>query len=123
MFNKEKNPRPLITCGDTEITPLPYRPCTVRGKTAIFHRWTDKKEIVIQERSPFVNARLTDEAIDLALENARKGYASPDFDIYTRRETVAILEYEDGAVDEVSPKEIKFTEPPQLILRLSEGEK
>lgn len=123
MFNKEKNPRPLITCGDTEITPLPYRPCTVRGKTATFHRWADKKEVVIQERSPFTYQRLNDEGIALALENAHKGYVSPDFDIYTRSETVAIVEYEDGAVDEVSPKEIKFTDPPQLILRFSEGEK
>lgn len=116
MFNKKE--KTIAIGSDTEITPLPYRPCTVRGKSAVFHRWVEKKEIVIQERSPSAYQMLTDESIAHAIENVRKGYVSPDFDIYTRRETVAIVEYEDGTVDEISPTEIKFTESPSLILNL-----
>ena len=114
MFDKRKKlieNAHIITDSDITFEPIP-RPCIVRGRKAHFHKWADKREIVIQERSLHPYAGLTDKAIDLALENVRKGYVSPDFDIYTRHETVAIVEYEDGTVEEVSPTEIKFTGAP-----------
>ena len=112
MFGKKKliENAHLIPDGDIELLPIP-RPCTVRGKKAFFHRWSDKKEIVIKERELFEHAELNDYAIEAAVKSVREGYISPNFDVYTRSETVAIIEYEDGTVEEVSPREIKFTEP------------
>lgn len=55
-----------------------YRPCIVKGKKAIFHRWEEKQK----------NDKLTLSEII--------------------KETVGIVEFEDGKVKEVFPPHIKF---------------
>ena len=113
MFNKNKKlieNAHLIPDSDIEFIPIP-RPCTVKGRKAFFHKWADKKEIVIKDNKFCEYVELTEYAIEENLKRVREGYISPELDVYTRKETVGIIEYEDGTVDEVSPKDIKFTEP------------
>ena len=112
MFGKGKTIENahIVPDSDIELLPLP-RPCMARGVKAFFHRWSDKQEIVIQDRSIFMHETLTKCEIDNILNRVRKGYVSPEYDVYTRRETVAVVEFEDGTVDEVAPRDIKFTEP------------
>lgn len=63
-----------------------YRPCIAGGKKAIFHRWADHAEL-----------------IDAAAFGSNGGVI---------KWTTALVEYEDGRVAEVLPREIRFTEPP-----------
>lgn len=59
-----------------------YRPCIVKGRKALFHRWEDKSEI------HYATMRGT-------ISGVIKG-------------TLAIIEYEDGVVTECYPYEVKF---------------
>lgn len=60
------------------------RPCIARGKKATFHRWSDRSEII----EPAI---------------AVGGHSGG-----VMRWTVAIVEYEDGQVGEVLPRDIQF---------------
>lgn len=108
MFGRQKKiieNSHIIPDSGFELLPIP-RPCIVKERKAVFHKWAEKQAIVIQKRI-FSN----DAVIEDALLSIREGYIPPEFDAYTRRKTVAIIEYEDGTVDEVAPRDIKFTEP------------
>lgn len=61
-----------------------YRPCYVEGKKALFHRWEEFSKIVAP--SPMIG-----------------GHAGGQI-----TETFAIVEYEDGTIQEVQPNRIKF---------------
>lgn len=61
-----------------------YRPCFANGKKALFHRWTEKKEIV----SPSVMCG---------------GHSGGQI-----QQTFGLVEFEDGSVAEVYPNKIKF---------------
>lgn len=63
-----------------------YRPCYVKDKKALFHRWEEKSEIVVP--SPMVGGHGG---------GVVKG-------------TLAIVEYEDGTIDEVRPQQIRFAD-------------
>ena len=70
---------------NTTISHAPeYRPCFVDGKKALFHRWVDIEKVV--DASPMVGGH-------------------PGGQI---RVTLALVEYEDGRVQEVYPERIKF---------------
>lgn len=72
--------------GTITMTKSEYRPCYVRGKKALFHKWEDKSEIV----SPSI---------------LKGGHAGGVI-----RATFAIVEFENGVVGEVYPHEIKFAD-------------
>ena len=59
-----------------------YRPCIVKGRKALFHRWEDKSEI-------------RDATMRGTISGVIKG-------------TLAIIEYEDGVISECYPYEVKF---------------
>ena len=90
--------RPFF-CSDTEITTdngyvittkehyerlRKYRLCRVRGRKAIFHRWTEV--VTVAKPSPLMN-----------------GYPGGKTNV-----TRAIVEYGNGKVEQVYPGEIKF---------------
>lgn len=99
VFKKKQTPAPTLedllaqapvfnlthsyVARDTE-----YRPCWVRGKKAIFHRWenTARPQLPRGEQ-PSETARY-----------------------YQYRCTKAIVEYEDGTVDRVWPTDIQFAD-------------
>ena len=64
------------------------RPCIVNGKNALFHRWSDRAEIIEPA---------------LAIGGHSGG---------VMKWTVGIIEYEDGQVSEALPRNIKFLDPP-----------
>lgn len=64
------------------VTNSEYRPCIVKGRKALFHRWEDKAEI-------------RDAVLRGTVSGVVKG-------------TVAIIEYEDGVITECYPYEVKF---------------
>lgn len=61
-----------------------YRPCIVNGKKALFHKWNEFAKVV--EASPLIGG-------------------SPAGQI---KYTLGMVEYEDGTVEEVLPRHIKF---------------
>ncbi|MGN0180389.1 MAG: hypothetical protein ACI4DY_13280 [Monoglobaceae bacterium] len=63
---------------------IEYRPCYVKGKKALFHRWADKAEVA----PPSV---------------LQGGHNSGQL-----WRVVGIIEYEDGTVHEAYPDEIRF---------------
>lgn len=74
------------------------RPCIARGKKALFHRWSDRSEI-----------------IEPAL--MRGGHSGG-----VMKWTSAIVEFEDGQVGEVLPRDIKFLDPPHRDYKFTERE-
>lgn len=66
------------------------RPCWVRGKRALFHRWTDSARPVAPKGLPEVETDLR----------------------YQLWHVHGVVEYEDGTLDRVWPYEIQFAENP-----------
>lgn len=67
----------------TEINiKVELRPCIVKDRKALFHKWSQSNRVV-----------MTGEVITHVIKN-----------------TIAIIEYENGAVTECYPYEIKFTD-------------
>lgn len=77
------------------------RPCFVDSKKALFHRWADKENLIIQSK---------------AIQNPRAGRLylnyhnafDDSYNLYKFKNIVAIVEYDDGTVAEVEPSKIKF---------------
>lgn len=65
---------------------MELRPCIVKNRKALFHKWNEKSHIV--EPSPMIGGHVGG----------------------VIKHTVAIIEYEDGVVTECYPYEIKFTD-------------
>lgn len=63
-----------------------YRPCIVHGKKAVFHRWHEFCNVV--EASPLIGG-------------------APAGQI---KYTLGTVEFEDGTIAEVNPREIKFVD-------------
>lgn len=84
-----------------------YRPCYVNDKKALFHRWIDKEEVALQ----FNGFLLSTDEIAAALEDYRtKGILPHNANIEKIKTTLAIVEYEDGIIDEVRPQQIRFAD-------------
>lgn len=79
--------------GVITVTTSEYRPCLVKGRKAIFHRWGEGKKI-------FHDFLMVD-GIEKATWTSIKETIS-----------TAIIEFEDGTVAEVDPTDIKFYDPP-----------
>lgn len=77
--------------GKITVTNSEYRPCLVNGKNALFHRWEDASRLV--PPSPAVGGH-------------PGGRVSG---------VLAIVEFEDGTVDEVPPSAVKFLDSDWLF--------
>lgn len=81
------------------------RPCLADGKEATSHRWSIKTNLLIK-----VNAIMPyDDMISRAKAAKEDGVIPQFFDTEKIQRTVAIVEYEDGTVDEAESTKIKFT--------------
>ena len=71
----------------------------------MFHRWVEKEEPILH-----IDARLTPKAIRRIAEKAESGILPPvgNTNMTIQKQTLAIIEYENGRVDEVEPKDILF---------------
>jgi len=87
----------VIANGDVSFTTAGFRPCLVDGsRKALFHRWADVDVLTL------VNVDTKD------VDGARVIFVSEPGKVEVAGETVAIVEYEDGTVDRVSPHRIRF---------------
>lgn len=68
---------------------IEYRPCYVRGRRALFHRWTNSARPQLPK------------GVEPA-ENVR---------YFQYRNTHAIVEFEDGTVDLAFPRDVRFADP------------
>lgn len=71
-------------CSEIVVKTGEQRPCFVNGKKALFHRWSDESYIV-------------------APSYMKGGHGGG-----TIRETVAVVEYEDGRVDRAALSSVRF---------------
>lgn len=91
-----------VAVSDMNYTQM--RPCLANGKEATFHRWSVKVDLFLKANSLMKSDYMT----NLAQLVKKDKIIPPHFDTETIQRTVAIVEYEDGAVDEVEPTKIKF---------------
>lgn len=92
--------------GTITMTSAEYRPCYVNDKKALFHKWTDKEEVMLK-----INGFLYEDKIEETVKLYReKGILPPSANVEKVKNTFAIIEYEDGTIDEVRPQQIRFTD-------------
>ena len=83
------------------------RQCYANNKKALFHKWIDIDEVLVKLNgciSPNELRRIN-ENIDTIITN---NVYSSNFNTEVIKRTYAIVEYEDGTVDYVDPKSIRF---------------
>ena len=86
----------MASLGSVEIRTAEYRPCHVNGKKALFHRWGERAQVI----GPSL---------------LRGGHPGGQLhDIF------AVVEYEDGKVQEVTPESVCFV--PGLMYNYCFGE-
>ena len=74
----------MANMGEITVRTSEYRPCFVDGKKALFHRWLEYAMVI--EPSPMVGGHRGGEI----------------------KYTLAIVEYEDGTLDQVNPSRVRF---------------
>ena len=81
-----------------------FRPCYANGKKALFHRWNKRTDLVLQSKN-----LMTSEDLETETTKARETGNVPSY-LYSKPITnlFAIVEYEDGTIDEVEPKSVRF---------------
>ncbi len=78
----------MAALNDITIRTTEYRPCIVKGKKALFHRWQTISQVV---------------APSYMVGGHPGGQLT---------ETVGIVEYEDGTIGQPFPASIRFCDPP-----------
>jgi hypothetical protein len=81
------------------------RRCFVDGERAFFHRWIDKETPLLN-----INRTFSREEIGKILNEIKSGsmVLPLGIDIIIRKQCYALIEYEDGTVEEVEPTSIRF---------------
>lgn len=82
-----------------------YRPCTVDGKNALFHRWIDVDQGVLTPNDILMKPD--------SMKRVHKVFEDTSVvplgcKMEKLRNTYAIVEFEDGTVKEVNPVDVKF---------------
>ena len=81
-----------------------YRPCLVRDRLAIFHRWYETDVITLHFKT-----LLSQESKDRATKEYNETNILPNcMERDKTRRIMALVEYEDGTVDEVFSTDIQF---------------
>jgi len=80
------------------------RPCIVNGQKALFHKWAETENVILK-----FNGLATAETIQKAKkEFLRGGVISSEFSPEKIKAVVALVEYEDGQMDEVKATAVRF---------------
>lgn len=90
-----------------------YRQCEVNGKKALFHKWEDKCDPVCKANAEEMGLEDALEFIKFFKDNHSTIAPVTDIDTVSFKETLAIVEYEDGSLDEVEPSKVKFLDSNQ----------
>lgn len=82
------------------------RPCYVKGRKGIFHQWFEKTDVIIvPERSTLVNYGKAEEA---KRHYKNTGVIPNGFTSEQVTNTYALIEFEDGHIEEIPPVTITF---------------
>lgn len=88
-----------------------YRPCVIDGKKALFHRWMDKEELVLK-----MQCVMKSNDMRLIIERYKEMKCIPNCaEAEKITQTLAIVEFEDGAIREVLPTSVKFLDSGGLF--------
>lgn len=91
--------------GMITIETAKYRPCLVYGKReALFHRWMEADSIAIKFHTAISHNERKTLAKEIIETNIYPHYADP---VAVKR-IVGLIEYHDGTLDTVEPKDIRF---------------
>ena len=109
MFWKKKEPQ-LADFLDFVPPPFPpspvadLRPCLVDDKPAVFHRWVDVDQGILE-----VGVLMRETELRHTMEVFRDcGYAPAGCSAKVLRSTLALVEYPDGSVGQVKPELVQF---------------
>jgi hypothetical protein len=90
--------------GEIRLLSGEYRSCTVNGRNALFHRWTDKESIFLE-----CEYNVRSDKLSGIMDMFNKSNILPSGTHANKiRNTVGIVEFEDGIVKEVPPTDIRF---------------
>ncbi len=82
-----------------------YRPCLVyREREALFHRWVEEDDIIVKLNTQIQYDMRKNLVRDIMKTNIYPHYADP---VVVKR-IVGLIEYRDGTIDMVEPKDIRF---------------
>lgn len=90
------------------ITHAEMRPCMVLGVKALFHKWVEREEFILKMRAFLPHTEIE----ELKREYERGGYIPRGVDAEKIKTLRALVEYEDGTVEEVAPVSIRFLDSP-----------
>jgi hypothetical protein len=91
--------------GMITIETAKYRPCLVYGyREALFHRWVEADSISIKFNIPISYDGRKTLAKEIIETNIYPHYADP---VVVKR-IVGLIEYRDGTIDMVEPKDVRF---------------
>lgn len=82
------------------------RPCYVGNKKALFHKFTEKTKVIIK----FDRLITTENAQKIYDIYKEQGILPTGCSTAEKKETYAIVEYEDGTVEEVKPTKVRFAD-------------
>lgn len=80
------------------------RPCYIKGRKGMFHRWVEKEDLLIKCSAFLPSKKL--EALKHQLEDF--GVVPNGCESERVKNTYALIEFEDGHVEEVPPTTITF---------------
>ena len=81
-----------------------YRQCTIDGKRALFHRWVEKDELLLNFNT-FVKP---DRMVKFTETYKENGYLPNGVELERIRTLVALVEFEDGTMKEVEALSVRF---------------
>ena len=91
--------------GLLKIESAEYRPCLIYGeREALFHRWVNDDSIIVKLNAPFQYDMREKLVRDVMKTNIYPHYADP---VVVKR-VIGLIEYRDGTIDVVEPKDIRF---------------
>lgn len=101
----------MATLEKTITISTELRPCYADGKKALFHRWTEND---YEDKNFYgiiqVDTRLKEKAIQRLKDKISRGEYTPVGKIEVLRKLRAVVEYEDGKIEEVAPSQIRFAD-------------
>lgn len=88
-----------------------YRPCIILGKKALFHRWTEKKNIVLECDRMVCSSTL----VKVREEFEKTNVIPNGFTAVKYGGTYAIVEFEDGSTALINPRDVRFLDSGNLF--------
>lgn len=88
-----------------------YRPCFVNGENALFHKWIEKENVILQSNYVVRSGRL----VTIREEYDKIKIVPSGFTAVKLGETYAIVEFENGLINLVDPRDVKFLDSGNLF--------